>query len=123
MDKIPNHLKIGVAMVAGIFLAIFFALVINTNKTRQRTFDLMKRELNGILVEVEDLRRGSYRLKIKQHQTNKILEYTLHADNFVNENNIKVTDSISKTANNNTIIFYKKYENGVYNRCCELVYY
>ena len=82
----------------------------------------MSRQLNGILVEVKDIRHGTSTLTIKQHQTGELFEYDLQIGKFIRENNIRERDSISKEANSGIVIFYKADEDGVYAKCCEVQY-
>jgi hypothetical protein len=91
-------------------------------KDTKQNDDLIKRELNGILISSKDITHGIYSLVIKQHMTGEEIKYDLSVSKFFRDNNIHEGDSISKTADSHVISFFKKKEKTYY-KCCELYWY
>lgn len=103
-------------------LTMFVWAFVSAYRRDSQAADFLKREINGVLIKIEDITHGEYTLTIRQNETNEILEYYLYISKFVRDNNIQELDSISKPANAHTIDFYKK-RDGKYYKCCELYYY
>ena len=114
--------RILIGLLTVIVVFFFGWIVSSVYKDKKQTDDLIKREISGVLIEIENATHGIYGFKIRQHTSGKELNYYLHASKFVRENSIQKGDSIAKESNSNTISFFKK-ANGSFQKCCELEYY
>jgi hypothetical protein len=83
--------------------------------------EFVKRKLSGRIIELKDIRRGKFDLRIKDVVTGDTLFYSLWKYAFIRENNILIGDSIAKEANSRSVVFYKK-ANGKYQNHADLFY-
>jgi hypothetical protein len=102
----------------GLFLACWIA--ISVYRHERQSDDFIRRELNGTLVDIRDIRRGRYSITIKQHEKNEEIQYSLTISSFFKQNNIRAGDSISKSSNSKTVKFFKKRESS-FIKCCEYI--
>ena len=83
--------------------------------------ELIKRELSGPLIKLEDIQHGQSFLYIKDNKTHDTVRYALRVTKFLRENNIHEGDSIAKESESYVIWFYKKKE-GKYQKAVRLYY-
>lgn len=100
---------------------VYFISITSACTVADSEREFIKSELHGTLIKVQDEKRDVYTLFIKNDTSSKVLEYSLFIGNFVEENDIKENDSVSKGANSHSILFYKK-KNGKYQEPIELYY-
>lgn len=115
-----GKILVGLLLILGVLLVGWIGASIY-NDTKQSD-DLIKREINGILISSKDIAHGKYALVIKQHETGEGIKYDLSVSRFFRDNNIQVGDSISKAADSHIISFFKK-KGKTYYKCCELYWY
>jgi len=102
-------------------LACFLLLAFLISQCQDLTDqEFRKRKLSGRILELTDIRRGHFEIRIKD-MTGDTLLYTLRRYSFIKENNIFIGDSIAKEANNRSVFFYKKV-NGKYQKHTDLFY-
>lgn len=89
-----------------LFLSSMLILGSCTIADSERKF--IESELHGTLTKVQNEQRDVYTLYVKNHNSAKVFEYSLFIGNFVEENNIKEKDSISKEKNSHSIFFYRR---------------
>ena len=105
-DKFDNYVLIGVAGTLIIVVAGLF--VTNVHKTLSQELDFKKREINGIVLQVDSIGRGKYEITIKQFEKPDTLVYSLFMGQIVKDFRIGPNDSISKSSNTFSATFYKK---------------
>lgn len=111
--KKEHYIVLVIPTVISFCLIIFSQLL-----SYQRYKSLIDREMHGVFIKVDSLgKKAYYDLYFKENKM--ILKYTFVIGNFLHQNNIQKNDSVSKSANSNELIFYKKdgwkwKENAVY---------
>lgn len=99
--------------------ALFFAR--NFFRHQEELKQFLKTDVQGIIIKLDDLTRGSFSIEIRDNNNNYILP-ELPIAFAVKKYNVKVGDSLSKHANSKFITVYKL-NNRIYEERCVLELY
>lgn len=110
-----------IAIVA--MVAYFSGSILERNQAPRdvQKRDFIRDELRGILLELKDIKRGDYVLRISRGSEDP-RNYTITLGSFIEKNNIQKYDSISKDAGSNVVKFYKRDGEGFVECCTRTIY-
>ena len=104
------------------FSVMAFALVFTGCGIAMSEKDFIKSDLHGKIEKLKDGQHDVFDITVKQHHPDTTLNFLLFIGRFIKENDIRVNDSIYKSANSHSIFFYKK-RAGIYQKPVELYYH
>lgn len=107
--------KLGILLFCTLLILTFADLAKKMIEHKKRIDFLISREINGIITDSKDESRGSAYLEVKT-ENDTYQMHSLPLSRRIKINNIQLGDSISKEANSNIMIFYKR-KNGEFLEC------
>ena len=118
--KLQLHQVLAICMFA--FFIVFVGVLLSKNHSRfvTQVKDFIGRDVDGIIVKMDNLHRGNYELRIYDSKADTTFEYDLRLGSFIEENGIQVNDSISKEPDSKMITFYKRLPAATYEKCCTI---
>jgi hypothetical protein len=106
--KMEKHDMILVVLASGLFIYILIYFGRGNYPGIEEEKQFISMEIKGKILLLKHQGHGYADIRITRSQNNDTVSFMLHIGKFIDENDIQMGDSVTKSANSRTMIFYKR---------------